>query len=145
MTRTLVKFLAIVLAAVACAPAMAQTPQKKPNILVIWGDDIGYLFAALEWVPTSVDIAGGPKGDELKEQIEADTYRYRQDDPRRRQSARAARGQDRQVGAQLLPLLLRSHVVGRPLQELADVLQHVAARTGPLDHAARALPLHAGR
>lgn len=29
------------------------------------------LFAALDWVPTLVDIAGGPKGDELKQQIEA--------------------------------------------------------------------------
>ena len=29
------------------------------------------LFAALDWVPTLVDIAGGPKGDGLKTQIEA--------------------------------------------------------------------------
>ena len=29
------------------------------------------LFAALDWVPTLVDIAGGPKGDGLKKQIEA--------------------------------------------------------------------------
>jgi arylsulfatase len=29
--------------ALACViPAAAQTAQKKPNILVIWGDDIGY-------------------------------------------------------------------------------------------------------
>ena len=32
------------------------------------------LFAALDWVPTLVDIAGGPKGDELKKQIEAGKY-----------------------------------------------------------------------
>ena len=32
------------------------------------------LFAALDWVPTLVDIAGGPKGDELKQQIEAGRY-----------------------------------------------------------------------
>ena len=32
------------------------------------------LFAALDWVPTLVDIAGGPKGDELKKQIEAGQY-----------------------------------------------------------------------
>ncbi len=32
------------------------------------------LFAALDWVPTLVDIAGGPSGDELKEQIEAGKY-----------------------------------------------------------------------
>jgi hypothetical protein len=32
------------------------------------------LFAALDWVPTFVDIAGGPKGDGLKQQIEAGQY-----------------------------------------------------------------------
>jgi len=32
------------------------------------------LFAALDWVPTLVDIAGGPKGDALKNQIEAGQY-----------------------------------------------------------------------
>jgi arylsulfatase len=32
------------------------------------------LFAALDWVPTFVDIAGGPKGDGLKQQIEAGSY-----------------------------------------------------------------------
>jgi len=32
------------------------------------------LFAALDWLPTLVDIAGGPKGDELKKQIEAGQY-----------------------------------------------------------------------
>ena len=32
------------------------------------------LFAALDWMPTLVDIAGGPKGDGLKKQIEAGQY-----------------------------------------------------------------------
>ena len=32
------------------------------------------MFAALDWVPTLVDIAGGPKGDGLKKQIEAGSY-----------------------------------------------------------------------
>ena len=32
------------------------------------------MFASLDWVPTLVDIAGGPKGDELKKQIEAGQY-----------------------------------------------------------------------
>jgi arylsulfatase A-like enzyme len=32
------------------------------------------LFAALDWLPTFVDIAGGPKGDALKKQIEAGSY-----------------------------------------------------------------------
>ena len=33
------------------------------------------LFAALDWVPTLVDIAGGPKGDELKKEIEEGKYK----------------------------------------------------------------------
>ena len=32
------------------------------------------MFAALDWVPTFVEIAGGPKGDGLKKQIEAGQY-----------------------------------------------------------------------
>jgi arylsulfatase A-like enzyme len=32
------------------------------------------LFAALDWLPTFVEIAGGPKGDGLKQQIEAEQY-----------------------------------------------------------------------
>ena len=32
------------------------------------------LFAALDWVPTLVDIAGGPKGEGLKQRIEAGQY-----------------------------------------------------------------------
>ena len=32
------------------------------------------LFASLDWLPTFVDIAGGPKGDGLKKQIEAGNY-----------------------------------------------------------------------
>jgi arylsulfatase len=32
------------------------------------------IFSALDWVPTLVDIAGGPKDDELKKKIEAGQY-----------------------------------------------------------------------
>jgi arylsulfatase A-like enzyme len=41
MVRTLINALSIAMAATLCGPAPAQTVQKKPNILVIWGDDIG--------------------------------------------------------------------------------------------------------
>src|SRR5499433_3414427 len=41
MTRWSV-LLAILAAATMAAPASAQQPQQKPNILVIMGDDIGY-------------------------------------------------------------------------------------------------------
>jgi arylsulfatase A-like enzyme len=33
------------------------------------------MFSALDWMPTLVDIAGGPKGDGLKKQIEAGQYK----------------------------------------------------------------------
>ncbi len=32
------------------------------------------MFASLDWLPTLVDIAGGPKGDELNQQIQAGKY-----------------------------------------------------------------------
>jgi arylsulfatase len=32
------------------------------------------IFASLDWLPTLVNIAGGPKGDDLKKQIEAGQY-----------------------------------------------------------------------
>ena len=35
-------FLAVLLGLAASLPALAQTAARKPNILVIWGDDIGY-------------------------------------------------------------------------------------------------------
>jgi arylsulfatase A-like enzyme len=38
------------------------------------GTVLDQMFAALDWVPTLVDIAGGPKGDGLKQQIEAGKY-----------------------------------------------------------------------
>ena len=33
------------------------------------------IFASLDWVPTFVEIAGGPKGEELKKKIENGTYK----------------------------------------------------------------------
>ncbi len=51
------------------APAVIRWPGHiKP------GTVLNQLFAALDWVPTLVDIAGGPKGDELKNKIEAGAY-----------------------------------------------------------------------
>jgi arylsulfatase A-like enzyme len=38
------------------------------------GTVLNQLFASLDWVPTFVDIAGGPKGDGLKKEIEAGKY-----------------------------------------------------------------------
>jgi len=48
------------------APAVIRWPGViKPGTVK------NQLFAALDWLPTFVDIAGGPKGDGLKKQIEA--------------------------------------------------------------------------
>ncbi len=50
-------------------PAMIRWPGHiKPGTI------LDQIFASLDWVPTFVDIAGGPKGDGLKKQIEAGKY-----------------------------------------------------------------------
>jgi arylsulfatase len=51
------------------APAVIRWPEHiKPGTIF---DEI---FSSLDWLPTFVNIAGGPKGDELKKQIEAGRY-----------------------------------------------------------------------
>src|SRR5262245_1631335 len=51
------------------APLVARWPGHiKPGTVK------NQLFAALDWVPTLVDIAGGDKGDALKKRIEAGSY-----------------------------------------------------------------------
>jgi arylsulfatase A-like enzyme len=51
------------------APLVVRWPGHiKPNTVK------NQMFAALDWLPTFVDIAGGPKGDGLKHQIEAGQY-----------------------------------------------------------------------
>jgi arylsulfatase len=51
------------------APCVIRWPGHiKPGTI------FNQLFAALDWMPTLVDIAGGPKGDGLKSEIEAGKY-----------------------------------------------------------------------
>src|SRR3954452_1927009 len=51
------------------APAMIRWPGTvKP------GTVYNQLFAALDWLPTLTEVAGGPKGDGLKKQIEQGAY-----------------------------------------------------------------------
>jgi arylsulfatase A-like enzyme len=51
------------------APMLVRWPGHiKPGTIL---NDI---FASLDWLPTLVDIAGGPKGDGLKKKIESGTY-----------------------------------------------------------------------
>ena len=52
------------------APCVVRWPGHiKPGIIL---DDI---FASLDWLPTLVEIGGGPKGNELKAQIEKGAYK----------------------------------------------------------------------
>jgi arylsulfatase len=51
------------------APAVARWPGH-----IKAGTVMKEMFASLDWLPTFVDIAGGPKGDQLKKQIEAGKY-----------------------------------------------------------------------
>jgi len=51
------------------APAVIRWPGHiKPGTIY------DQMFASLDWLPTFVNIAGGPKGDGLKQQIEAGQY-----------------------------------------------------------------------
>jgi arylsulfatase A-like enzyme len=51
------------------APMLVRWPGHiKP------GTVLNDIFASLDWLPTFVDIAGGPKGDGLKKEIEAGSY-----------------------------------------------------------------------
>jgi arylsulfatase len=59
---------------------LAEFVSGKAPLVVRWPGHIrpgtvkNQMFSALDWVPTFVDIAGGPKGDGLKKQIEAGQY-----------------------------------------------------------------------
>ena len=102
------------------------------------------LFTALDWVPTFVDIAGGPKGDGLKQKIEAGSY-------------------PGIVKTTLDGVDQRDYLEGKSeksarddfFMTLARCRRRCATRTGRcttpcrtrpgwLDHAARPLPLHLG-
>ena len=71
------------------APAVIRWPGHiKP------GTVMNDMFASLDWMPTFVDIAGGPKGDDLNKQIMAGKYPGdRQDQAPGSQPARLYHGQ----------------------------------------------------
>ena len=103
------------------------------------------IFASLDWLPTFVNIAGGPKGDGLKKEIEAGKYpdivKTTLD------GDRSARFPGRKVGiqARLVPVLFRQGTVGGPLQELEDVLRNGIRRSGGLHRRGDAVLVDAGR
>ena len=103
------------------------------------------IFASLDWLPTFVDIAGGPKGDGLKKEIEAGKYpgivKTTLDgiDQRDFLEGKSA------VHARLVLLLFRQGPVGGPLQELEDVLRDGVRRSGGLHHRRDPVLMDAGR
>ena len=82
------------------------------------------IFASLDWLPTLVNIAGGPKGDALKKRIEAGQYpgivKTTLDGV---DQTRLPRREVGEVGARYLLLLFRQAPVGGALQELEDVFR----------------------
>ena len=70
------------------------------------------MFAALDWVPTLVEIAGGPKGDELKTQIEAEVSGYRENDNRRGGPARLPQRQPLRNRGAITSSTIRQKPVG---------------------------------
>ena len=82
------------------------------------------IFASLDWLPTFVDIAGGPKGDGLKKQIEAGQYpgivKTTLDGVDQRDYLEGKTGE---VRARHLLLLFQQPPVGGALQELEDVFR----------------------
>ena len=103
------------------------------------------LFAALDWLPTLVDIAGRPTGDGLvKAADRGGRYPGITKTTLDGFDQRAyLEGTSGEVRARLLLLLLGRDAIGDSLQELEDVLQHVPGRGGRLAPAARSLSLHA--
>ena len=80
------------------------------------------IFASYDWLPTFVNIAGGPKGDGLKKQIEAGQYpgivKTTLDGVDQRDYLE---GKTETIGARLLLLLHRGDTVGGAVQELEDL------------------------
>ena len=89
------------------------------------------IFASLDWVPTFVNIAGGAKGDGLKQRIEAGSYpgivKTTLDGV---DQTEYLSGQVGEVGARHVLLLFGQGPVGGTLQELEDVLRDGVRRTG---------------
>ena len=98
------------------------------------------IFASLDWLPTLVEIAGGPKGDGLKKQIEAGQYPGSSSHARWRRPDRLSERQVAKVGTGYVLLLFRQGPFGGPLQELEDVLRDGVRRTGGL-HSGRDSPI----
>ena len=103
------------------------------------------MFASLDWVPTLVEIAGGPKGDALKQRVEAGYPGLVKTTLDGVNQIDYLSGKVGKVGARPLPVLVRHNAVGRPLQELEDVLRDGVRQPGRLHFRSAALLLDPGR
>ncbi len=101
------------------APAVIRWPGKiKPGTI------LNDMFASYDWMPTFVEIAGGPKGNDLNKQIMEGKYPgIVKTKLQRGQPARLPDRQVGEVGARHLLLLRGPGSVGRALQELEDLLR----------------------
>ena len=104
------------------------------------------IFASLDWVPTFVEIAGGPKGDGLKKQIEAGQYPgHRQDHARRRRPARLPGRQVGKVGARYFFYYSGKQPSAVRYKNWKMYFAMVSAIAGGLHHGRDALSLDPGR
>ena len=123
------------------APCVIRWPGHiKPG--TIFND----IFASLDWVPTFVEIAGGPKGNALNDQIKAGKYPgivktmldgHNQIDYLTGKSAKSA--------SQRLLLLLGFAAVGSAVQQLEDLLHDGQRRPRRLHRGPASLCMGPGR
>ena len=86
-----------------------------------WTNEI---FASLDWLPTLVEIAGGPKSERLQGgDRERRVSGHRQDPSRRREPARLPEGKSEKSARETF-FYYSGTCLGGALQELEDVLQH---------------------
>ena len=123
------------------APAVIRWPGHiKP------GTVLNDIFSSLDWLPTFVEIAGGPKGDGLKKQIEAGQYPgivkttldgVNQIDYLTGKSDKSARD--------FFLYYSGKRPIGGPVQELEDVLRDGVRQPGRVHHWRGSLSLDPGR
>ena len=91
------------------------------------------IFALYDWLPTFVEIAGGPKGDELNKQIMAGKYEgIKKTKLAGINQLSYLQGKTAEQ-SRLLLLLPGPHPIGRALQELEVLLHHDGRDRRPVD------------
>ena len=103
------------------------------------------LFAALDWVPTLVDIAGGPEGRRTEAGDRGGQVpRHRQDHARWLRPARLPRRQLRRSPRATTSSTTRARRPRRSATRTGRCTTRCRSRAGRLGHAPRSVSLHAG-